>query len=204
MTFPALSFSPGCTASLLTFLADAFPHPDEHAQVGFKDPDGKGDRLERKYDDGQPLSLFVFKTLADPFAGRINYFKMKSGILKNDATLTNYNRNIPERFQHIQVVQGKQLIEVGDLRAGDIGAIAKLKETTTGETLGDKASPIFYSPAQLPEPSITFAIEPKTRADEDKIGVSIHKILEEDPALRFSRDPQTKEFMNGDANLVFI
>jgi len=99
-----------------------------------------------------------------------------------------------ERFQHIQVVQGKQLIEVGDLRAGDIGAIAKLKETTTGETLGDKASPIFYSPAQLPEPSITLPFEPKTRADEDKIGVSIHKILEEDPALRFSRDPQPRNF----------
>jgi elongation factor G len=182
-------------SSLLTFLADVFPHPDEHAQVGFKDPGGKGDRVERKYDDSQPLSLFVFKTLSDPFTGRINYFKVKSGVLKNDATLTNYNRNIPERFQHIQVVQGKQFAEVGELHAGDIGAIAKLKESTTGETLGDKASPIYYSPAQLPEPSITFAIEPKTRADEDKIGVSIHKILEEDPALRFSRDPQTKEFL---------
>src|SRR6202165_1475612 len=183
------------TASLLTFIADVFPHPDEHSQVGFKEPGGKGDRLERKYDDTQPLSLFVFKTLADPFAGRINYFKVKSGVLKNDATLTNYNRNLPERFQHIQLVQGKQLSEVGELHAGDIGAIAKLKETTTGETLGDKAFPIFYKPAQLPEPSITFAIEPKTRADEDKIGVSIHKILEEDAALRFSRDPQTKEFL---------
>jgi elongation factor G len=120
---------------------------------------------------------------------------VKSGVLKNDATLQNYNRNIPERFQHTQVVLGKQLTEVGELHAGDIGAIAKLKESTTGETLGDKASPIYYKPAQLPEPSITFAIEPKTRADEDKIGVSIHKILEEDPALRFSRDPQTKEFL---------
>jgi elongation factor G len=183
------------TASLLTFLADAFPHPDEHAQVGYKDPQGKGDRVERKYDDAQPLSLFVFKTLADPFAGRINYFKVKSGVLKNDATLTNYNRNAPERFQHTQVVQGKQLAEVPELHAGDIGAIAKLKETMTGETLGDKAAPIHYKGAQLPEPSITFAVEPKTRADEDKIGVSIHKIIEEDPALRFMRDPQTKEFL---------
>lgn len=183
------------TASLLTFLADAFPHPDEHAQVGYKDPQGKGDRVERKYDDAQPLSLFVFKTLADPFAGRINYFKVKSGVLKNDATLTNYNRNAPERFQHTQVVQGKQLAEVPELHAGDIGAIAKLKETMTGETLGDKAAPIYYKGAQLPEPSITFAVEPKTRADEDKIGVSIHKIIEEDPALRFMRDPQTKEFL---------
>src|SRR5690349_16224022 len=183
------------TASLLTFLADAFPHPDEHAQVGYKDPAGKGDRVERKYDDGQPASLFVFKTLADPFAGRINYFKVKSGVLKNDATLVNYNRSAPERLQHTQVVQGKQLTEIGELHAGDIGAIAKLKETTTGETLGDKASPIYYTPARLPEPSITFAIEPRSRADEDKIGVAIHKILEEDGALRFSRDTQTKEFL---------
>jgi elongation factor G len=183
------------TASLLTFLADAFPHPDEHAQVGYKEPNGKGDRVERKYDDGQPLSLFVFKTLADPFAGRINYFKVKSGVLKNDATLMNFNRNTPERFQHTQVVQGKQLSEIAELHAGDIGAIAKLKETTTGDTLGDKAAPIFYKPAQIPEPSITFAVEPKTRADEDKIGVSIHKIMEEDAALRFMRDPQTKEFL---------
>jgi elongation factor G len=183
------------TASLLTFLADAFPHPDEHAQVGFKEPQGKGDRVERKYDDAQPLSLFVFKTLADPFAGRINYFKVKSGVLKNDATLMNYTRSSPERFQHTQVVQGKQLTEIAELHAGDIGAIAKLKETTTGETLGDKAAPLYYKPAQLPEPSITFAVEPKSRADEDKIGVSIHKIIEEDPALRFMRDPQTKEFL---------
>jgi len=195
------------TASLLTFLADAFPHPDEHAQVGFKDPGGKGDRVERKYDDTQPLSLFVFKTLADPFAGRINYFKVKSGVLKNDATLTNFNRGIPERFQHTQVVQGKQLTEVGELHSGDIGAIAKLKETVTGETLGDKAAPIYYSHALLPEPSITFAIEPKSRADEDKIGVAIHKIMEEDPALRFSRDPQTKEFLlagNGQQHIEVV
>ena len=183
------------TGSLLTFLADVFPHPDEHAQVGFSEVGGKGNRVERKYDDGQPLSLFVFKTLADPFAGRISYFKVKSGVLKNDATLTDFNRNTPERFQHTQVVQGKQLTEIGELHAGDIGAIAKLKDVYTGDTLGDKSAPIFYQSAQIPEPAITFAVEPKTRADEDKIGVGIHKIMEEDLALRFSRDPQTKEFL---------
>jgi elongation factor G len=182
-------------SSLLTFLADVFPHPDEHSQFGFKDPGGKGDRIDRKYDNAQPLSVFAFKTLADAFSGRINYFKVKSGVLKNDATLHNFNRNIPERFQHTMVVQGKQLTEIQELHAGDIGAITKLKETITGDTLGDKAAPIYYAPAKLPEPSITFAVEPKTRADEDKIGVSIHKIMEEDPALRFSRDPQTKEFL---------
>src|SRR3989454_8853518 len=92
-------------------------------------------------------------------------------------------------------MQGKTGVEVPEMHAGDIGAIAKLKEVFTGDTLGDKAAPLFYKPAVIPEPSITFAVEPKTRADEDKIGVSIHKILEEDPALRFSRDPQTKEFL---------
>jgi elongation factor G len=183
------------TASLLTFLADVFPHPDEHAQVGYTEPGGQGNRIDRKYDDSQPVSLFVFKTLADPFAGRINYFKVKSGVLKNDATLQNYNRNTPERLQHTMLVQGKQLTEIQELHAGDIGAIAKLKETVTGDTLGEKNAPIYYAPAKLPEPSITFAVEPKTRADEDKIGVAIHKIMEEDPALRFSRDPQTKEFL---------
>jgi elongation factor G len=182
-------------SSLLTFLADVFPHPDEHSQFGFTEPHGKGERIDRKYDDGQPLSVFVFKTLADPFAGRINYFKVKSGVLKNDATLHNFSRNIPERFQHVMLVQGKQLTEVQELHAGDIGAIAKIKETVTGDTLGDKAFTIYYEPVRLPEPSITFAVEPKTRADEDKIGLAIHRIMEEDPALRFSRDPQTKEFL---------
>jgi elongation factor G len=191
----ALYFSRNISASLLTFLADVFPHPDEHEEEGYTEPAGKGNRVERKYDDGQPLSLFVFKTMADPFAGRINYFKVKSGVLKNDATLTNFNRSTQERMQHIQIVQGKTLTEIGELHAGDIGAIAKLKDTMTGDTLGDKNAPVFYRPAQIPEPAITFAVEPKTRADEDKIGVAIHKILEEDTALRFSRDPQTKEFL---------
>ncbi len=118
-----------------------------------------------------------------------------SGALKNDATLTNFNRSTQERLQHIQVVQGKTTTEVPVLNAGDIGAVMKLKETVSGETLGDKNAPIFYPGARIPEPSITFAVEPKTRADEDRIGVAIHKILEEDLALRFGRDPQTKEFL---------
>jgi elongation factor G len=145
--------------------------------------------------DAEPVSLFVFKTMADPFAGRINYFKVMSGVLKNDATLNNFNRSTAERLQHVQVMQGKTATAVAELHAGDIGAVAKLKETLTGDTLGDKAAPIFFPPARIAEPSITFAIEPKTRADEDKIGQAIHKILEEDLALRFSRDPQTKEFL---------
>jgi elongation factor G len=182
--------------AILNFLAEILPAPAGRGKAnGHKSPDHKGETAERKIADSEPLSIFVFKTLADPFSGRITYFKVMSGVLKNDATLNNYNRNTQERFQHISTMQGKTATAVADLHAGDIGAIAKLKDTTTGETLGDKNGAIFYPPARIPEPSITFAVEPKSRADEDKIGQAIHRILEEDLALRFSRDPQTKEFL---------
>jgi elongation factor G len=182
--------------SILNFLVEIFPSPAARAKTtGHTQPDRKGETAERKLAASEPLSLFVFKTLSDPFAGRISYFKVLSGVLHNDATIANFNRSNPERFQHVQVMQGKTAAAVAELHAGDIGAVAKLKDTLTGDTLGDKSSPIFYPPARIPEPSITFAIEPKTRADEDRIGQAIHKILEEDPALRFGRDPQTKEFL---------
>jgi len=181
---------------LLNFIVEMFPGPAERGKFsGFTQADRKGETVERKVSESEPVALFVFKTLADPFAGRINYFKVMSGILKNDATLSNFNRSTVERLQHVQVMQGKTATAVAELHAGDIGAVAKLKDTLTGDTLGDKAAPIFYPPARIAEPSITFAIEPKTRADEDRIGTAIHKILEEDLALRFSRDPQTKEFL---------
>jgi elongation factor G len=182
--------------AILNFLVEIFPSPAFRGKAaGHKTPDHKGETIERKIADAEPVTLFIFKTLADPFAGRITYFKVMSGVLKNDATLNNFNRSSQERFQHVQVMQGKTATAVNDLHAGDIGTVAKLKESTTGETLGDKNAAIFYSPARIPEPSITFAVEPKTRADEDRIGQAIHKILEEDLALRFSRDPQTKEFL---------
>jgi elongation factor G len=182
--------------SILNFLAETFPHPGERGTVvGFSEPERKGQEIKRRVADDEPVSLFVFKTLADPFAGRISYFKVMSGRLENDATLVNYNRQTSERLQHIQVMQGKTGAAVNELHAGDIGEVSKLKETTTFETLGDKSAPLFYPPARLPEPSITFAVEAKTRADEDKIGTAIHKMLEEDLSLRFSRDPQTQEFL---------
>jgi len=182
--------------AILNFIVDIFPSPAFRTTVaGHKTPDHKGETVDRKLADSEPASLFVFKTIADPFAGRITFFKVMSGIVKNDATLNNFNRGSQERFQHVQVMQGKTATAVNDLHAGDIGAVAKLKDTLTGDTLGDKAATIFYPLARIPEPSITFAIEPKTRADEDRIGQAIHKILEEDLALRFSRDPQTKEFL---------
>jgi elongation factor G len=182
--------------AILNFLVETFPSPAARGKIaGHKTADHKGETIEREVSDSEPVSVSVFKTVADPFAGRITYFKVMSGVLKNDATLVNFNRSSQERLQHVQVMQGKTATAVSDLHAGDLGAIAKLKETTTGETLGDKSAAIFYQSARIPEPSITFAIEPRTRADEDRIGQAIHKILEEDLALRFARDPQTKEFL---------
>jgi elongation factor G len=182
--------------SLLDLIVDIFPDPAARGlAAGSSETGGKGQHLERRIADGEPVSLFFFKTLADPFAGRISYFKVNSGTLKNDATLHNFTHGSSERLQHVQVMQGKTAAAVAELHAGDIGAVAKLKETVTGDTLGDKGAPIHYPPPHIPEPSITFAIEAKTRADEDRIGVAIHRILEEDLALRFSRDPQTKEFL---------
>jgi elongation factor G len=180
---------------LMDFIVDYTPAASEHHAITGQPAGGNGEPAVRKGTDNEPASVYVFKTMSDAFAGRISYFKVFSGVLKNDASLQNYNRNIQEKFAHISLIQGKQAVPIPELHAGDIGSVAKLRETLTGDTLGDKSSPIRYPPVQLPEPAITFAIEPKSRADEDKLGVGLHKLMEEDAMLRFFRDPQTKEFL---------
>ncbi|MFL6445802.1 MAG: elongation factor G [Candidatus Sulfotelmatobacter sp.] len=181
---------------VMDFIVDYTPAPSEHEWVqGEPVPSGNGDAPKRHETDAEPVSLYIFKTISDPFAGRISYFKVFSGVLKNDATLQNFSRASLEKFAHISTMQGKTAVPVTELHAGDIGAVPKLKDTLTGDTLGDKSAPIQYPRVQLPEPAITFAIEPKTRADEDKLGPGLHKLMEEDPMLRFFRDPQTKEFL---------
>jgi elongation factor G len=180
---------------LMDFIVDYTPAASEHHALTEWMPDGHAEPASRKGTDNEPASVYVFKTMSDAFAGRISYFKVFSGVLKDDASLQNYNRNTQEKFAHIGVVQGKQIQPIPELHAGDIGGVAKLKETLTGDTLGDKSSPIRYPAVQLPEPAITFAIEPRSRADEDKLGVGLHKLMEEDAMLRFFRDPQTKEFL---------
>jgi len=138
---------------------------------------------------------FVFKTLADPFAGRISMVKVLSGSLKSDSTVRNLNQDKDERLGQIQIPQGKTYDPVPEVRAGDICAVLKLKETTTGDTLGDRGITTLVKKVEFPEPAISFAILPKSRGDEDKIGSAIARIIEEDPSIRFGRDPQTKEFL---------
>jgi elongation factor G len=181
---------------VMDFIVDYTPAPSEHEWVqGEAAASGNGEPPRRHETDAEPVSLYVFKTVNDVFAGRISYFKVFSGVLKNDASVQNFTKNSSEKLAHISIMQGKTAVPVTELHAGDIGAVAKLKDTLTGDTLGDKSAPIQYPKVHLPEPAITFAIEPKSRADEDKLGPSIHKLMEEDAMLRFFRDPQTKEFL---------
>ena len=180
---------------MMDFIVDYTPAPGERGSVQGEVTSGNGEPPQRKVADSEPLSLYVFKTVSDPFSGRISYFKVFSGVVKNDATVQNFTRSSPEKLAHISIMQGKTAVPVTELHAGDIGAVAKLRETLTGDTLGDKTAAIQYPRVKLPEPAITFAIEPKSRADEDKLGTGIHKLMEEDAMLRFFRDAQTKEFL---------
>jgi elongation factor G len=180
------------TDAILNFINEDFITPPEHGPwKGVLN----GKEVEREESDSQPVSVFVFKTVADPFSGRVSYFKVVSGVLKNDANLLDMRTGQTERLSHIGSLFGKTLVPVPEIHAGDLGGVAKLRDTLTGDTLDDKSSPIAYPSVPLPEPSIAYAIAAKTRNDEDRMGNAIQKILEEDKSLRFYRDPQTKEFL---------
>jgi elongation factor G len=183
--------------ALLNAIVDYAPDPAHHEAEYGKPVDAgpEADKIARRYNDNEPFSAYCFRTIADPFAGRINVMKIISGKLQTDATVLNSTRGSMERLGALHSIQGKQLDKIPETHAGDIIACVKLKETQTGDTLSDKQSPIVYDPVEYPEAAIAFAIEPKSRQDEEKISVALHKILEEDPALHFSRDSQTKEFL---------
>jgi len=197
---PAFAVSAATLVGLQTLLdaiVDIAPNPAAHeAEHGRASVDSDGSEpLTRKYSDTEPFSAYVFRTIADPFAGRINVMRIISGHVKHDANVFNSTRGTMERLGALHSVQGKQLDKIDEANAGDVIACVKLKDTQTGDTLSDKASPIVYDGVQYPEAAIAFAIEPKSRQDEEKISVALHKILEEDPALHFDRDAQTKEFL---------
>ncbi len=195
--FAASSITQVGLRALLNAIVDYAPDPAHHdAEYGLPvDAAPDADKISRKYSDAEPFSAYCFRTVADPFAGRINVMKIISGKLQNDATVLNASRGSMERLGALHSIQGKQLDKISEAHAGDIVACVKLKETQTGDTLSDKQAAIVYDPVEYPEAAIAFAIEPKSRQDEEKISVALHKILEEDPALHFSRDAQTKEFL---------
>jgi elongation factor G len=199
-TIAAKIFPLVCTSATLNIgipqLLDAtlafLPSP---ADRPFKGLDKAGTEVARAADEKAAAAAFVWKTIADPFAGRITMFRVVSGTFKADSTVHNKTKDVPERLGHLVLLQGKTQSTVPELKAGDLGSVAKLKDTLTNDTIGDKSDRTTFPPIKFLEPVLSYAIEPKTRGDEDKISTSMHRLEEEDPSIRYSRDPQTKELL---------
>jgi elongation factor G len=179
------------TTRLLEALVEDLPSPAMRGAVTAIGDDGEA--IEISPDEDGELVAYVFKTLADPYAGRLNLFRVFSGVLKGDSQVTNVTRRARERIGQLLVSQGKEHEQVDELGAGDIGAVAKLKETRAGDVLAEKDAKISFPPLDLPAPVMAFAFEPKTKGDEEKAASAIRRLEEEDPTLDVHRDPQTGE-----------
>jgi elongation factor G len=182
---------------LLDMVLTCLPSPVEHARsVKIKGTDPKtGKEDERKPTADEPLSALVFKTIIDPFAGKLSLVRVFSGTLKADSTVYNSSHQVREKIGSLFYVQGKKQVATKELAAGQIGAAAKLKETLTGDTLCAEAHPIVIGFAKFADPVMSYAIEPKSRGDEDKVSIGVHKLLDEDRTLKFAFDEQTKEMV---------
>ena len=181
--------------ALLDAIVAVLPSPDEMKTVAGRNAKGEPVHFDRRPEAF--TSALVFKTFSDPFSGRVSAFRVYSGTLKSDTAYCNTTKDHEERVGKLQLLQGKQQIPVQELRAGDIGAVAKLKDVHTGDTIASKEHPIIIDHIKYPEAAISFAIEPKARGDEDKINVALHRIIEEDPTIAFGRDERTKEVLIG-------
>jgi elongation factor G len=179
------------TTRLLEALVEDLPSPAMRGAVTALGEDG--DQIEIAPDEEGELVAYLFKTLADPYAGRLNLFRVFSGVLKGDSQVTNVTRRAKERIGQLLTSQGKEHEQVAELGAGDIGAVAKLKETRAGDVLAEKDAKIAFPPLDLPAPVMAFAFEPKTKGDEEKAASAIRRLEEEDPTLDVHRDPQTGE-----------
>lgn len=154
-----------------------------------------GQEIEQEPDPSAPFSAFVFKSLIDPYTGKLSIFRIFSGSLHADATVLNSTRDAKEKLSHLYLLEGKKLKEVARAEAGDIVAVSKLKDTHIGDTLADVASPVRFAPFPPVAASLSYAIHPRTKADEDKAPAAIEKLMEEDPSIDFHMDEQTKEFL---------
>ncbi len=177
---------------LLDAIASYVPSP---AERDFPALAADGSETAVKASDASPYSTFVWKTIADPFAGRITMLRVVSGSLKSDTTVYNNTRDTAERLGHLLVLQGKTQTHVPELKAGDLGAVAKLKDTRTNDVLAEKSTKTTFSQIKFPEPVLSYAIEPKSRGDEDKISTAMQRLKEEDPTIGYIRDPQTNELL---------
>lgn len=179
---------------LLDAICSYLPSPLDRARAMGTNPRDK-QLVERAQDEKEPFSALVFKTTSDPYTGKITVMRVYSGTLNADSTVCNATKDTEERIGQIYLLEGKKHKPVKQAFAGDIVAVAKLKETITGDTLCDANHPIVFEPAQQLLPVISYAIEPKTKADEDKIHNALHRMIEEEPTLESHRDTQTREFI---------
>jgi elongation factor G len=180
--------------ALLDLIVHEFPSPLDRGEVGGTDLKAK-QAGTRGPDAKAPVSALVFKTLSDPHIGKLTLFRVYSGTLRADSTLLNPGRGGKERMGHVSWLQGKTQKNVEALGPGEIGVAQKLKETQTGDTLADEAQPFELPKITFPEPAINFAIQPKSRGDEDKISLALARIAEEDPTVHHHFDPETKQLL---------
>ncbi len=173
------------------------PSPEDHAKAApitaKNAKTGETETLEPTAD--APFSAYVFKTIADPFTGRLSFFRVYSGKIGTDSNVLNTSRGARERVGQVFYPFGKKQVNAQTLGPGEIGVVAKLKETNTGDTLSDESHPSRYEKIRLAEPVISYAIASKTKGDEEKVSTALHKILEEDQSLHFHRDEETKEMI---------
>ncbi len=179
---------------LLDLIILCFPSPLERGAAEGKNPKNGGIEKREPKEDG-PFSAFVFKTIADPFAGKLSLFRVYSGSINADSTVYNSKKEVKERIGQIFLMEGKKQKPVGFASLGDIVAVAKLKETTTGDTFSDEKMPILFEETKPPLPVISYALTPKSKGDEDKITSSLARIHEEDPTMMLGRDEQTGEIL---------
>ncbi len=182
--------------SLLDMINDYLPSPKDMGVSEGINPDSK-EAIERKPEEKEPFSALVFKTIVDPFVGKLSIFRVCSGSLSKDMEILNANKDEKEKIGTLFLLRGKNQLDVSKVVAGDIAATAKLQYTETGDTLCDKDNPIQYEGIKYPKPCLFMAMEPKARGDEEKIGTALHKLIEEDPTFSADRNKETKQLLIG-------
>lgn len=174
--------------ALLSKLVELMPSPQERpAELA----QGRGDTVvELRSLNSDPFAALVFKTTSEPHVGELSFFRVFGGSVANGAEVFNATREKPEKLSHLSVPQGRERLEVDQLRAGDIGVVAKLKDTHTNDSLSSAGHPLVVAGVQFPEPDIAVAVEPATRGEEDKLAVGLHKLHEEDPCFSSEYNPE--------------
>ena len=188
---------------LLDAINQYLPAPEDRGQIKGINPATKEEVALEPDPDGV-LAAQVFKTMADPYAGRLSIFRVFSGTMKSDATVLNVNKSVPERYGQLFLPEGKGQKAVSEAGPGAFAAVAKLKETVTGDTLGSEAKPVLLPPLGPARTMITLAVEPKSKGDEDKVYSSIQRLLEEDNSLKLTRNAETKEILLSGVGSVHI